>query len=112
MKPSGGFVKKKQNAVLFPTTSLGFCQVAGELQALGLTAREGRHRLAEPQITQPYCLQRGQLRTGPGSVLRLQLRPARQGGGPPLPHKRWFVGVPVGFGGMALAGLAGRKESG
>ena len=54
----GGLIEEEQHALLrFGTALGGICQVACNLQALGLPAREGRHGLAKPKVVEAHIHQ-------------------------------------------------------
>ena len=59
MQAGGGFVKDEQTTqAIVPGSSGG--QITGELEALGLSARQGVQGLAQPQISQSHLGQGGQ----------------------------------------------------
>ena len=67
VQAGGRLVEQKQRAALaaglVQPLARGFGQEAGEFQALGFAARQGRHRLTEPQIIESDIFQRLQARS-------------------------------------------------
>ncbi len=68
MQAGGRFVEQKQGAGPLIVAPPGAGEVAGQLEALGFAAGEGRHRLTELEVIEPHRLQGSELAQHLGGV--------------------------------------------